>query len=54
MENSKIMLLFQLVSSLEDNVNSFSKSFNSQDKEKFDLSKKALLEIQKKIAYILK
>ena len=49
MDERKLMLLAQLVNSLESNFNSLEDSYNLQDKEKFDLSSSAILELQKKI-----
>lgn len=53
MEDNKVLLLFQLMNSLNGNFEIFEKSYTKQDKENFDNSKKAILEIQKRIAFIL-
>ena len=54
MENNKVMLLFQLISSLEDNFNSIQKAYTSNDKEVFDKSKKAILDISNKIGIVIR
>ncbi len=54
MENNKILLLLQLMNSLNGNFENFEKGYLNQDKENFDNSKKAILEIQKRINLVLK
>jgi hypothetical protein len=54
MEEEKLMLLMQLTKSLKDNFDVLKKAYDSSDKEDFDMSKKALLEMQKKINFLLK
>jgi len=54
MEEGKIMLMFQLVNNLEENFYNFNNAYNQQDKEKFDKFKKAVLEAQRRIDYLLK
>jgi len=54
MENNKVMLLFQLMSSLGDNFNSIQKAYSSNDKEVFDKSKSIILDISKKIELVLR
>jgi hypothetical protein len=54
MENNKVLLLLQLINSLNGNFEVLEKSYNNQNKEDFDNSKKAILEIQKRINFILK
>lgn len=53
MDESEVMLLYQLAGNLKENLDLFTKSFESSDKESFEKSKKALLEIQSKINFIL-
>ena len=47
------MLLTQLAGALENNFKIFEKAYNDSDKELFDNSKSAILEVQKKINIIL-
>jgi hypothetical protein len=54
MEDNQILLLSQLLNSIIENFNSFQKSYAEQNKELFDSSKKAILEVQSKINYLLK
>lgn len=54
MEEGKLMLLTQLVNSIESNFNSLEKAYNDSDKEKFDLSGSAVLELSNKINSVLK
>lgn len=54
METNKILLLLQLMNGLIEGFNSFQKSYTERDKEKFETSKKAMLENQAKINFILK
>ena len=54
MEEGKLLLLVQLVNSLESNFVNFQKSYDKSDKEAFDFSKSAILEIQKKIEGLIK
>jgi len=54
MDAGSVMLLSQLVNGLEENFEEFKKAYDSSDKESFDISKKNLLDIQSKIAFILK
>lgn len=54
MEDNKVLLLSQLLSLLQSNFENFEKSYLNKDKENFDKSKKALLEVQKKLNYVLK
>lgn len=54
MKFEDLSLLFQLINGLESSYKEFVKSYDSSDKEKFDSSKEALLDFQKKIDYILK
>lgn len=53
MENNNVMLLMQLMNALSENFKTFEKSYTEQNKESFDNSKKALLELQGKINFIL-
>lgn len=54
MEGGKILLLSQLMASFDENFLSFKNAYDAKDKESFDKSKKALLEIQHRIDYLLK
>ncbi len=54
MEGNQLMLMLQLVNKLDESAKDFEKAYNSSDKEKFDLLKKTILELQKKIEFILK
>ena len=54
MESNKIMLLFQLINGLDEAFSIFEKSYNESNKEKFDSSKKAILDLSNKINYVLK
>lgn len=49
MEINQVMLLLQISNQLKENFEIFEKAYNEQDKEKFDSSKKLILELQKKI-----
>jgi hypothetical protein len=49
MDEGKIMLLMQLIKALEDNFIIFEKAYGDSDKEDFENSKKALLDLQIKI-----
>lgn len=53
MENNNVLLLSQLTNSLNENFEIFQKAYLEQNKENFDRSKKAILEIQGKINFIL-
>ncbi len=54
MEANQLMLLFQLITRLDENVKEFERGYNLSEKEKFDSSKKAILELHKKIDFLLK
>jgi hypothetical protein len=54
MEDNKILLLSQLMNGLIEGFNSFEKSYSEKNKETFESSKKAMLEAQKKINFVLK
>jgi len=53
MENNKILLLAQLTNSLIENFEIFQKAYAEQNKENFDRSKRAILEIQSRINFTL-
>jgi len=53
MDNDKILLLSQLINGLQEINVEFEKSYKANDKKKFDKAKQAILEFQKKIAYLL-
>jgi hypothetical protein len=53
MEETRLMLLMQLIENLRDNFQVFESSYESSDKEKFDSSKKAMIEIQSKIKFLI-
>lgn len=54
MKENRIMLLSQLVNGLNESFQKFEKAYTNSNKEDFDSSQKTLLELQKKIEYILK
>ncbi len=54
MENNDLLLLMQLIKSLEAHVNNFERAYQDMDKEKFEKYKKAILEFQNKIGFLLK
>jgi hypothetical protein len=54
MEEGKLMLLTQLVNTIESNFNALEKAYDNSDKEKFDLSSSAILELSSKINSVLK
>jgi hypothetical protein len=49
MEDSRIMLLVQLIAKLESASKRLEESYVNSEKEKFETSKKELLELQNKI-----
>lgn len=53
MENNNVLLLAQLLAILKSNFENLDKAYSDKDKENFDRAKKAILEIQKKISYII-
>jgi hypothetical protein len=53
MEESKILILLQLVRTLDENFLIFEKAYNTSDKEKFDSSKNAILDFQRKINFLI-
>jgi len=54
MDSSQLMMLSQLINRLNESAIILEKAFNSSDKEKFEASKKAILEFSKKIDFIIK
>jgi hypothetical protein len=54
MNQNRIMLLSQLVNSLGENYHKFELAYNDSNKEEFDSSSAIIIELQKKIAYLLK
>lgn len=54
MESDKILLLAQLVDSLDEGVKELEGAYKKQDKRRFDEAKEAVLDYQKKIAFLLK
>lgn len=53
MGENKVLLLAQLVNNLNENFANFEKSYNSSDKQEFDTAKKALIESQRQINFLL-
>ena len=53
MENNNVLLVSQLVGSLMANFEIFEKAYTEKNKENFDERKKAMLEVQAKINFIL-
>ena len=53
MESDKLILLAQLIESLNNNVKELEKAFKNNDKEDYDISKKAILDFQSKINFLL-
>lgn len=54
MEETRLMLLIQLIENLAENSKSFEDSLFNADKEKFEDSKKSLLEVRGKINVLIK
>lgn len=54
MKVEDLMLLAQLVDSIYEEEKNFESAYNKQDKKRFDLSKKAILDFQNKINFLLK
>ena len=54
MEQNQILLLSQLIAILNENMSLLRSSYDSQDKEKFDSAKSAIIDAQAKINFLLK
>jgi len=54
LDNSKLLLLAQLVDSLANMQKNLQDFYAQKDKKKFDFAKQALLETQNKITFFLK
>ena len=54
MEYNNLLLIMQLIRSMGYQVEAFEKAYNNSDKDKFESSKKSLLELQNKINFIIK
>ena len=54
MQENKVMLLAQLVEGLREAHSQLEESYLKNNKKSFDSSKKALLDFQNKISYLLK
>jgi len=54
MESSEIMLLVQLMDSIENGFKKLKFSYKSKDKQEFEKSKKILLDFQNKLGFLLK
>jgi len=54
MESGKIMILLQLVNSLDGNFSELEKAYDSSDKENFDKKIAAIKDAQRKINVLLK
>jgi len=53
MDENKVLLLLQLVNNLDNIYLDLEKAYNSSDKPRFDKSKKAVLELQSKLNFLL-
>ena len=54
MEENKIMLLLQLVSRSSETFINFERAFNNSYKEEFDSARNSLLDLHKKINFLLR
>ena len=54
MQENKSMLLAQLIEGMREAHSDFEQSYSKNNKKSFDNSKKALLDFQTKIAFLLK
>lgn len=54
MEETRLMLLVQLIENLKENYKSLEGAYGSSDKEMFDNSKRSILELQNKIKVLVK
>jgi len=53
MVSSNVILMTQIINALEESSFDLEESCNRQDKEKFDRSIKKVLELQKKLDYLI-
>jgi hypothetical protein len=53
MNEGKLVLLTHLINALDRAFGDFEKAYDGSDKENFDNSKKAVLDVQKKINFLL-
>lgn len=54
MDYNQLMLLSQLVAKLSESTANFEKAYNSSNKMEFEYSKKAIMDIQHKMEFLLK
>jgi hypothetical protein len=54
METSKIMLLLQLAQNLDNKFSILEEAYKDSDREKFDLAKKSIIDLNNKINFLLK
>lgn len=54
MDYNHLMLLSQLVRKLSESTAEFEKAYNSSNKMEFEYAKKAILDIHKKMEFLLK
>ena len=53
MKKESILLLSQLISSLEEAGKDLEEAYNTKDKKRFDSSKSAILDFQDKISFLI-
>lgn len=53
MERAKIMLLLQLITRLEKSFYDFERAYTNSDKERFNILKSEILELNKKTHFLL-
>jgi len=54
MDEDNLMLLFQLVRTLQNSFNGLNQAYEAKDAEKFEIYKGSVLDIQNKIAALIK
>jgi len=54
MDEKNIVLLVQLVRSFEENLGILERAYNDSNKSEFEESKNALMDLQKKIDFLIK
>ena len=54
MEENNLVLLFQLIRTLDNSFSNLNRAYSDKDAENFENYKKSLLDIQKKISSLLK
>ncbi len=53
-DSEDVMLLAQLADSMSQSFSKFQEAYDKNDKKRFDSAKEAMLDFQKKIAFVLK